>query len=112
MSKTSEPQASACETSPFYLALADELRRRDVEIDQLCPAENHVARRVLHDYGAMFLGAKEILPPPVCMFTSELDVTKFQKAAGRAGATIGNDVIELQPAAMAALLKARAAARA
>jgi hypothetical protein len=39
-------------------------------------------------------------------------VSRFQKAAGRAAVTIGGDVIELQPAAMTALLKARAEARA
>jgi hypothetical protein len=100
------------ESSPFYLALAHALGERDCELDLLCPAADHVARRVLHDYGAMFLGARNILPPPVCVFTSEASVTNFQKAAGRAAASIGNDVIELQPAAMAALLKARAAARA
>ena len=41
----------------------------------------------------------------------ESAVTEFQKNAGRAAATFGNNVIELQPAAMAALLKARAVAR-
>jgi hypothetical protein len=46
------------------------------------------------------------------VFTNEDQVTRFQKAAGRAAATIGNAVIELQPAAMSALLRARATARA
>src|SRR5207253_4108662 len=50
-------------------------------------------------------------PPPVCMFTEERDVSRFQRAAGRAAATINGAVIELQPAAMSALLKARAMAR-
>jgi hypothetical protein len=59
----------------------------------------------------MFIGSNDILPPPVCVFTSEDEVTKFQKAAGCAGARIGEENIELQPAAMTGLLKARAAAR-
>src|SRR6185436_5838373 len=59
-----------------------------------------------------FLGVKEILPPPVCVFTCESEVMEFHKSAGRAAATIGGDTIELQPAAMNALLRARAAARA
>jgi hypothetical protein len=111
MTNPSEPLAPY-ESSPFYLALTDALRKRDSGIDNLCPPNDHVARRVLHDYGAMFLGIEEILPPPVCIFTSESEVNEFQKAAGRAAATLGDDVIELQPAAMAALLKARAVARA
>jgi hypothetical protein len=59
----------------------------------------------------MFVGTENILPPPLCVFTSEDEVTRFQTAAGRAAATISDAVIELQPAAMTALLQARAAAR-
>src|SRR5205814_7575168 len=46
-----------------------------------------------------------------CVFSSEAAVSNFQKAAGRAAAKIGDATIELQPAAMTALLRARAAAR-
>ncbi len=99
------------EASPFYAALQNALNRRGRKIDDICPSANQVTRRVLHDYGAMFLSCDAILPPPVCMFTSENEVARFQKVAGRATATIGDAVIELQPAAMAALLKARATAR-
>lgn len=86
--------------------------QRGTSIQDICPPHDQVARRVLHDYGAMFVGSENILPPPLCIFTSEDQVTRFQKAAGRAAATIGDAVIELQPAAMSALLKARATARA
>ena len=98
--------------SPFYSALKEALAERGQTIDAICPADDSVARRVLHDYGAMFVGSKDILPPPICMFTSEDEVTEFQKAAGWAGARIGAEMIELQPAAMTGLLKARAKARA
>jgi hypothetical protein len=97
--------------SPFYRTLTEALADRDSTIDDICPADDDVARRVLHDYGAMFVGCKDILPPPACVFTSESDVAIFQSRAGKASAKIGDDFIELQPAAMAALLKARAAAR-
>jgi hypothetical protein len=46
------------------------------------------------------------------VFTSEDQVAQFQKAAGHAAAIINDAVIELQPVALAALLKARVAARA
>jgi hypothetical protein len=98
--------------SPFYVTLQGALALRGTSIEAICPAHDHVARRVLHDYGAMFVGAETILPPPLCVFSSEEQVRRFQKAAGRAAATIGDAVIELQPAAMSALLKARAIARA
>ncbi|HEV8140133.1 MAG TPA: hypothetical protein VGP81_10215 [Pyrinomonadaceae bacterium] len=97
--------------SPFYRALSEALAERGQTIDAICPADDSAGRRVLHDYGAMFIGSNDILPPPVCVFTSEDEVTRFQKAAGWAGARIGDEIIELQPAAMTGLLKARAAAR-
>jgi hypothetical protein len=97
--------------SPFYRALSEALAERGQTIDAICPTGDSAGRRVLHDYGAMFIGSNDILPPPVCVFTSEDEVTNFQKAAGWAGARIGDEIIELQPAAMTGLLKARAAAR-
>ena len=106
------PPISNLASSPFYVALAEALSARGSNIDQICPPDDRVAQRVLHDYGAMFLGVKEILPPPVCVFTCESEVMEFHKSAGRAAATIDGDTIELQPAAMTALLRARAAARA
>ena len=110
MKEASQP-SPAYEASPYYLALRNALQRRGREIDQLCPPEDPVARRVLHDYGAMFVGTDAMLPP-VCVFSSEEQVADFQKAAGRARTTIDGAAIELQPAAMSALLKARAVARA
>jgi len=96
--------------SPFYAPLKRALQLRGTSIEDICPTGDSVARRVLHDYGAMFIGTEEILPPPLCVFTSEEEVTSFQKEAGVTAATIGDAVIELQPAAMTALLKARAVA--
>jgi hypothetical protein len=104
--------AAADHSSPFYVALERALEQRGTRVADICPSDDHVARRVLHDYGAMFVGAENILLPPLCVFSNEEQVSRFQKAAGRAAATIGDAVIELQPAAMSALLKARAAARA
>jgi hypothetical protein len=111
MAEPNEP-LSAAQQSPFYLALESALERRGTTIEDICPHGNQVAQRVLHDYGAMFVGSENILPPPLCVFANEDQVSRFQKAAGRAATTIGDAVIELQPAAMTALLKARAAARA
>jgi len=104
--------AASNQSSPFYATLRRALELRGTSIEDICPAHDQVARRVLHDYGAMFVGAESILPPPLCVFSSEEQVSRFQKAAGRAATTIGDAVIELQPAAMSALLKARAIARA
>jgi hypothetical protein len=106
-----EPANPAHGSSPFYTALERALKSRGKTIEDICPPDDQIARRVLHDYGAMFVAHEAITPPPRCVFVDEDAVSRFQKASGRATATIDGAVIELQPAAMTALLWARAAAR-
>jgi len=98
-------------SAPFYRELEAALARRGLKVADICADDDEVARRVLHDYGAMFIGNADIMPPPACVFTSEAEVSRFQAAAGIASAQIGAATIELQPAAMAALLAARLAAQ-
>ena len=81
--------------------------RRQMSFEALCPSDDVVARRVLEEYGAIFVASDKVLPPPVCVFTSEAEVLKFQYEAGIAAAVIAGAQIELQPAAMEALLTAR-----
>jgi hypothetical protein len=97
--------------APFYTALDEALSRRGKSLRNICDTRDPVARRVLEDYGAMFLATERVLPPPVCVFTSEEDVRKFQNEAKFTLARVGGDEIELQPAAMEALLAAREEAR-
>jgi hypothetical protein len=99
-------------SSPFYRTLEHALRLRGASIEDICPPDDPVAQRVLHDYGAMFVTADIVAPPPCCVFTSEDQVATFQSEAGWTPAPIGEAVIELQPAAMSALLQAREIARA
>src|SRR3954467_10242254 len=106
------PMAEPNLASPFYRGLTAALGQRSVALSQLCPDGDLVARRVLHDYGAMFVGAEDFLPPPVCVCTSEEQVDQFQRAAGWTATQIGDATVELQPAAMSALLRARETARA
>ncbi|HYW74565.1 MAG TPA: hypothetical protein VE961_26305 [Pyrinomonadaceae bacterium] len=98
-------------SSPYYRALEQALNRRRLALSDLCSQEIVIARRVLHDYGAMFVAAETVLPPPVCVFTSEEQVTEFQAAAGWKAMMIGKAMIELQPAATDALVRAREFAR-
>ena len=98
------------DSSPFYKSLKRALQLRGAGIEDICPPEDQVARRVLHDYGAMFVADDSVLPPPLCVFQSEDQVARFQQEAGLTAATFGDAVIELQPAAMSALVQARAAA--
>lgn len=97
--------------APFYDVLNRSLQRRNTTLESVCPTADPVASRVLKDYGAMFVASAKVTPPPVCVFTSEAQVAKFQETAGFTSETIRGDQIELQPEAMKALLKARAEAR-
>ena len=91
---------------PFYDALNKALKKRKLKLETICPGSDPVSRRILEEYGAVYL-AKKVMPPPVCVFTNEDQVTKFQDAAGYDVERIGFDDIELQPEAMKQLIKAR-----
>jgi hypothetical protein len=95
------------EPTPFYEALAKALKKRKVKIDAICPPSDPVSRRILEEYGAIFVANKKVTPPPVCIFTNEAQVTKFQDDAGFEAELIGFDEVELQPEALKSLNKAR-----
>lgn len=95
------------EPVPFYEALRKALKKRKVNLDLICPPADPVARRILEEYGAVFVADKKVKPPPVCVFTTEEQVTKFQDDAGVSAEYIAYDTVELQPEALKHLLKAR-----
>ena len=107
MSHATEEKMTSRLPAPFYEVLRKTLRKHKTSLENLCPSSDAVARRVLEDYGAMFIASKKVVPPPVCVFTSEEQVARFQQEAGFVSGTIGDADIELQPEAMKALLKAR-----
>jgi hypothetical protein len=94
-------------SAAFYSALNKALKKRKFKLEHVCPATDSTARRVLEEYGAMFLVNRDVKPPPVCVFLSGQEVEEFQASAGFATETIADSTIELQPAAMKAYLKAR-----
>ena len=93
--------------TPFYEALRKALKKRKTTVEKICPGSDPVARRILEEYGAIFLAVKKVLPPPACVFTAEEQVTVFQNEAGFVAETIADAEIELQEEAMKALRKAR-----
>jgi hypothetical protein len=95
------------EPTPFYDALAKALKKRKIKIENVGPPSDPVSRRILEEYGAIFVANKKVTPPPVCIFTTEEQVTKFQDDAGFDAEFIGYDEVELQPEALKALGKAR-----
>lgn len=98
--------ADAQKVVNFSVALGSALARRGVEAGKLCE-QDAVSRRVLREYGAVFMAAGQVLPPRVCIFASAAEVASFQAEAQPLAAVIGGATVELQPAAMRALLAAR-----
>ena len=95
------------ELVPFYEALRKALKKRKVSLESICPPADPVSRRILEEYGAVYVADKKVKPPPVCVFSNEEQVTKFQDDAGFEAELIGFDEVELQPEALKHLRKAR-----
>jgi hypothetical protein len=95
----------------FDSALERALAGRGVTIEDVCDRRDAVSRRVLEEYGAVFVASSSVRPPPVCFFKGEAEVLKFQNETKPRAAVIGGTRIELQPAAMEALEAAREEAR-
>src|SRR4029079_10680722 len=94
------------EPAPFDEALAKALKKRKTKLDLVCPPSDPVSQRILEEYGAIFVATKKVTPPPVCVFTTEEQVTKFQDQAGFETEFIAYDEVALQPEAMKSLNKA------
>jgi hypothetical protein len=113
--KTPNP-APARETTNMKVANFDEalstaLARRGTAARVTCDGRDPVARRILNEYGAVFFASGGATPPPVCIFAGAEEVESFQRAARVEMQEIGGVPIELQPAAMRALLAARVEAQ-
>jgi hypothetical protein len=111
MSEESEDKRTRNAPVGFYKALESALKERGMRLRDVCDRDDPVGRRILEDYGAVFVGDLSIQPPPVCIFKSEADVIRFQTEAKFKTAVVGGARIELQPAAMDALQAAREEAR-
>ncbi len=94
----------------FRDTLTRALARRGQSLEDFCGADDPVAHRLLEEYGAMFV-AEGVSLPRRCVFESEAEVESFQKEAGWRAESFGGAKVELQPAAMEALLLAREDAR-
>ena len=95
--------------SPFLNILASRLATINLTIDRFCPQDNILTKRILKDYGAVFVGNGLYSSP--CYFRDDSVALDVQTRLGISGNIIGGVRIELQPAAMAALLKAVADAK-
>jgi hypothetical protein len=104
--------ATNMKVANFDEALSTALARRGAAARVTCDGRDPVARRILNEYGAVFFASGGATPPPVCIFAGAEEVETFQRAARAEAQEIDGVSIELQPAAMRALLAARAEAQA
>jgi hypothetical protein len=109
---TRKAKADDFTASPFYAALERALKARGARPEELCDADDIVERRLLTEYGAMFVCADSVRVPRVLTFRSEEEVAEFQREAEPRAAEIGGFNVELQRAALDALLAACGEARA
>ncbi len=68
-------------------------------------------RLLLREYGAVFLARNGATPPKKVVFKDQAEVIAFQSSLKRSDELIGGQSVELQTAAMTALLAARSEAR-
>lgn len=99
-------EAARFRDSPFYAALRRALARRGGRPEELCDCDDSASRRLLSEYGAMYVAAEGVRVPSVLTFRSEEEVEQFQREAAPRAADIGGFAVELQPAALDALLAA------
>jgi hypothetical protein len=95
----------------FYDVLKKSLKKRGMTLGELGNRQNAVDRRLLEEYGAIFLAHESVVVPPVIMFKNADAVWQFQSEIAIACEEIAETKIELQAAAMKALLLARKQAK-
>lgn len=78
-----------------------------MRLDKVCPPDDTVARRALEEYGALFVAAETVRVPETCVFANNREVVEFQQRAGIARAMFDDVEVQLQPAALQALIAAR-----
>lgn len=75
-----------------------------IEFKKVCPFENNsAARKILLEYGAMFVVSDKIIPPPTCRFQNDAQVAAFQAKLKTSVVPIDGNMIRLQQAAAESL---------
>ncbi len=84
------------------------LFERNLPVEIVLPSDDNLtARRILKDYGAVFVARGNIVAPPVILFENEADCFAWQSKVETWRESFGGIEVELQTAAMDSLLAAR-----
>ena len=110
--------SASAQSSPFLDFIKQRILREPkprgaqrASFDSVCSIErNPLARRVLFEYGSIFVSTTDVRLPGTCIFSDSDEVHGFQSKLKTKRTLIGNTEIELQAAAMDQLERARAEA--
>ncbi len=93
--------------SLFLRKIKERLKEKKLTLEQFCDLNDEVEKRVLREYGAVFLAVPtRVQLPKKCIFNSEDEVQQFQSSIAISSAEIEGTQIELQTEAMQAYLTA------
>ena len=100
--------AQTVNTSLFSTVAGARLQPRTL-VD-VCPIDDPLTKRLLTEYGAIFVASQKVVLPYKCILESEADVLAFQAIANPRYQQVGGVTVTLQEVALVAFLAARAAA--
>ncbi len=106
---------AAAQSSPFIDFVKQRILREPapygsqrISFDSLCSIDrNPLARRVLYEYGSIFVSSTDVRLPGTCIFSDSDEVEEFQSSLKTKPTLFGNTEIELQAEAIDQLENAR-----
>ena len=90
----------------FYKILEKELAAKNTGLEDFYNVENPVEKRILEEYGAVFIARGGTIVPNRIVFKNEREVSSFQKSVSITKENVCGFDLELQTAAMENLFKA------
>ena len=94
----------------FYRFLEKKFARKNIGFAEFYDSSDPVEKRILDEYGAVFVARGGAVAPSQIIFKNEREVSSFQKGVSITRKNIGGLELELQTAAMNDLLKSIAEA--
>ena len=94
---------------PLFLTEADK-RLKPRTITDVCPTDDPLTKRLLTEYGAIFVASQKVVLPYKCILENEDEVQAFQAIADATYERVGGVIVTLQEVALVAFMAARNAA--
>ena len=85
-------------------AKAEKVSKRKNDFEKVCPIDkSSFAKKVLSEYGAMFVTSDKVISPPTCRFLDDGEVASFQSKLNMNSVVVHGIQMQLQKAAADAL---------